>query len=326
MAYPVDPMKTKYWPEIFGEAGAVTTSASGEEIGEYSNYGDYIVQLVNLATTHETTTGGVPTSAIRVNTDAGDNMINSMLSARGHIDNAIPVKVTGKGSLSIYGYYPSGGAAELMRYRYGLRITKPTVYEKLLYNIDLTDEEKVLDDKFEISKKIAAGTLSGQSEHTYTKIYEVAKSITASSGANPTVGQIVHPLAGQKAVLLGISTEEHTTASEVFISVTRDGEQVMKLDSYGFKAQSDYQTNTAADDYQEQLNYEMPLYVVAMDKLRVWIENSGSAITSFKVRFRYGIAPLTILERVKWGLPLTDDEKMLADTYDLEDSARAGVF
>ena len=321
MAYPIDPMKTKYWPETFGESGSVTTSLSGEEIAEYSNYSDYIVQLVNLATTHETAAGGTPTSAIRVNTDAGDNMVNSMLSARGHIDNAIQNKVTGKESLSLYGYYPSGGTAELMRYRYGLRITKPTVYEKLLHNISLTDEEKALDTKFEISKKIAAGILSGQSEQQFTKIHEVAKSITAASGADPSIGSEIHPLAGQKVVLLGIATQEHTTASQVFISVTRDREQVMKLDSYGFMANS-----TGAAAYNEELNYEMPLNVVALDKLKVWIENTGSAITSFKARFRYGIANLTIIEKLRWGLLLTDDEKAIATAFDLEDAMRAGVL
>ena len=321
MSFPIDPMKTKYWPETFGESGSVTTSLSGEEIAEYSNYSDYIVQLVNLATTHETAAGGTPTSAIRVNTDAGDNMVNSMLSARGHIDNAIQNKVTGKESLSLYGYYPSGGTAELMRYRYGLRITKPTVYEKLLHNISLTDEEKALDTKFEISKKIDAGILSGQTEQQFTKIHEVAKSITAAIGANPSIGSEIHPLAGQKVVLLGIATEEHTTASQVFISVTRDREQVMKLDSYGFMSRS---VNGAT--YNEELNYEMPLNVVALDKLKVWIENTGALIDSFKVRFRYGIAKLTIIEKLRWGQLLTDDEKAIAVAFDLEDAMHAGVL
>lgn len=323
MAFPVDPMKTKYWPEVFGESGSVTlTTLSGVEIGEYSNYDDYIVQLVDLATTHETAAGGVPTSAIRVNADAGDNLINSMLSARGHIDNAIPVKVTGKESISLYGYYPSGGAAELMRYRYGLRITKPTVYEKLLHKIDLTDEEKLLDTKFEISKKIAAGILSGQAGQAFTKIYEVAKKLSPVADANPTVGAEIHPLSGYKAVLLGISVDEWATANQVFVSVTRDREQVMKLDTYGFMKKSENGTS-----YYEEANYEMPLHVVATDKLKVWLENTVSlAAAPHNVRFRYGIAPLTIMERIRWGLSLTDDERAIATELDLVDSVAAGVM
>lgn len=321
MAYPVDPQQVKYWPEIFGEAGSIAlTSLSGEVMGEYSSYSDYIVQLTDLATTHETAAGGVPTSAVRVNADAGNNLINSMLSARGHIDNAIPNKITGKESMALYGYYPIGGAAELMRYRYGLRITKPTVYEKLLLKMPLTDEEEALNVKFAIQKKIDAGILTGQTAQQFTKIYEVSKSITAASGANPTMGQEIHPLAGQKVVLLGIATEEHTTASEVFISVSRDTEQVMKLDTYAFKSKSENATN-----FTEQLNYEMPLHVVALDKLKVWIENPGSATTSFKCRFRYGIAPLTIIEKIRWGLPITDEEKAIASEFDLYDSVIAGV-
>lgn len=320
MAFPVDPMRTRYWPEIFGEAGSVTTTESGAEICEYSNYSDYIVQLVHLATTHETAAGGTPTSAIRVNTDAGDNLINSMVSARGHIDNAIPNVVTGKESLAMYGYYPSGGAAELMRVRAGFRITKPTVYEKLLSGMKLTDGEEALNTKFAIQKKIDAGILSGHTEPKYPEIYEVAKSITAASGANPTIGSEIHPLRGMKVVLLGIATEEHSTADQVFISVSRENEQVMKLDSYAFKQKSNDSTN-----YIEELNYEMPLHIVALDKLKVWVENTGSALTAFKVRFRYGIAPLTIIEKIRWGIPITEEESVVATEFDLADSVIAGV-
>ena len=321
MAYPVDPMKTKYWPEIFGEAGSITlTSSSGEEMASYSSYSDYIVQLVDLATTHETAAGGVPTSAVRVNTDSGSNLINSMVSARGHIGNAIPNKVTGKESMALYGYYPAGGAAELMRYRYGIRVTKPTVYEKLLLGMSLTDAEEALNAKFSIQKKISAGILTGQTQQQYTKIYEVAKSISALIGTNPTIGQEIHPLSGKKVVLLGIASEQQTDANEVFISVTRDGEQVMKLDTYAFMEKSEDTTN-----YTEQLNYEMSLHVVATDKLKVWIENTGSAITDFKCRFRYGIAPLTIIEKIRWGIPITDEENAIATEFDLGDSVIAGV-
>jgi len=322
MSYPIDPMRTKYWPEVFGEAGSATTTSSGVELVEYSGYSDYIVQLVDLATTHaQDGSSSVMTSAVRVNSDSGDNLINSMMSARGHIDNAIPQKITGVKSLGVYGYYPSGGAAELMRYRLGVRVTKPTVFEKILYKMSLTETEKVLDAKFDVAKKIRAGVLTGHTDQHFTKIYEVAKSITAASGANPTIGAEIHPLAGQKAVLLGIATEEHATASQVYISVNRENEQVMKLDAYAFENKSVHGTN-----YIEELNYEQSVYVVALDKLKVWIENTGSAITDFKVRFRYGIAPLTIIEKIRWGLEMTDEEKMVATEFDLFDGVLAGVF
>lgn len=312
MSFPVDPMKARYWPEVFGEAGSITTTLSGAEIATYSNFDDYIVQLVTLATSPETTDH----SAIRVNGDSGTNLVNSASEARYYMDRYEELKVTGEETLGLFGYYPSGVGGNTLQYRYGVRVTKPTVYEKLLLGMALTDVEEGLNAKFSIEKGILAGTLSGQPVQQFTKIYEVAKRFTSTAGDNPTIGPEIHPLPGQKAVLLGIAIEEHTPASEVFINVTRDGEQVMRMDAFGF-------LNTVGT-YDAQLNYEIPLYVVANDNLRVWVENTVG-ITGFKARFRYGIAPLTIIEKIRWGLTLSDDENAIAIEYDLVDAVLAGV-
>ena len=315
MAYPVDPLKARYWPEIFGEAGYVLTTESGTEIASYSSYGDYIVQLVSLGTDPEATGPGM----IRVNSDAGDNLVNSPSTARFYMDRHEDLKVTGAESLSAYGYYPAGGGAANLRYRYGLRVTKPTVYEKLLLQMSLTESEEALNAKFGIQKRINAGILSGQTITQFSKIYEVAKRLTSLADVNPTIGAEVHPLAGQKAVLLGISMDEWATADQVFVNVTRDGEQVMRMDAYAFL------DSVGAGAYTAESNYETPLHVVATDKLRVWVENTVSIAAGFNVRFKYGIAPLTIMEKIKWGMPITDEENSIAMEFDLADSVVAGV-
>jgi hypothetical protein len=316
MAYPVDPMRTKYWPEVFGEAGYVLTTESGTEIASYSSYGDYIAQIVTLGTDPEATGPGT----IRVNNDSGSNLINSSSTARYYMDRHEDLKVNGIESLSLYGYFPSGGGAANLRYRYGLRVTKPTVYEKLLLKMSLTDAEEALNTKFAISKKINAGILSGQTTQQYTKIYEVAKTFASLADVNPTIGQEIHPLAGEKAVLLGIAVDGWANADEVFINVTRDGEQVMRMDAYAFL------DSVGAGAYDAESNYEIPLHVVAIDKLKVWVENTVTlAVTNLNVRFKYGIAPLTIIEKIRWGLPITDEENAIAMEFDLVDSVVAGV-
>jgi len=141
---------------------------------------------------------------------------------------------------------------------------------------------------------------------------------------NPTVGQEIHPLTGQKAVLLSIAVDEGPAANQVFVNVTRDGEQVMRMDTYGF--QETIIDNVAGTTYVAQSNYEIPLHVVAIDKLKVWIENTVTlAVTPLNVRFKYGIAPLTIIEKIRWGLPITDEENAIAMEFDLADSVIAGV-
>lgn len=319
MAYPVDPGRTIYWPEVFGEAGVVDNSVSGTEIASYNNYGDYIVQLVTLATGPETTDH----SLIRVNSDAGSNLLNSSTEARFYADKHEELKVTGIESLALYCHAATPTPSEV-QYRYGIRVTKPTVHEKLLLGMSLSDSEAALNTKFSIEKKIQAGVLGGHTEQQFTKIYEVAKRLTSLADVNPTVGQEIHPLAGHKVVLLSIAVDEGPAANQVYVNVTRDGEQVMRMDSYGF--QQTIVDNLGATNYDAQSNYEIPLYVVATDKLRVWVENTVSlAGTPLHVRFKYGIAPLTIIEKIRWGIALTDDENAIATEFDLTDSVLAGV-
>lgn len=319
MAYPVDPMRTKYWPEIFGEAGIVANSVSGTEIASYNNYHDYVVQLVSLATGPETTDH----SLIRVNADGGTNLINSPTEARFYADKHEEVKITGAKSLALY-CHASVSTPSNVQYRYGIRVTKPTVYEKLLLKIGLTEEEELLNQKFSIQKRINAGTLTGQTAQQFTGIYEVSRRLSDLADVNPGVGQEIHPLPGHKVVLLSIAVDEGPAANQVFVNVDRDGEQVMKMDSYGF--QQTIVDNVGGTTYVAQSNYEIPLHVVAIDKLRVWIENTVSlAGTPLNVRFKYGIAPLTIIEKLRWGMILSDEEKSISAEFDLEDSVVAGV-
>lgn len=319
MAFPIDPMRSLYWPEVFGEAGIVENSVDGTEIASYSNYGDYITQLVTLATGPETTDH----SLIRVNSDAGSNLLNSATEARFYADKHEDLKVTGIDSLSLYCHAPTPTPSEV-QYRYGIRVTKPTVYEKLLLGISLSDSEEALNTKFSIEKKIRAGILSGHTEQQFTKIYEVAKRFTSLANVNPTIGQEIHPLAGYKVVLLSIAVDEGPGANQVYVNVTRDGERVMRMDTYGF--QQTIVDNLGATNYDAQSNYEIPLYVVATDTLRVWIENTVSlALVPLHVRFKYGIAPLTVIEKIRWGLPITDEENAIVTEFDLTDSVLAGV-
>lgn len=313
MAFPVDPMKAKYWPEIFGEAGIVANSVDGTEIASYSNYHDYIVQLVTLATTPEATDH----SMIRVNSDAGANLLDSATEARNYIDKHADVKITGVESLALYCHAPTSTPSNV-QYLYGIRVSKPTVYEKLLLKIDLSDEEEALNQKFSIQKKIDAGILTEQTAQPFTKIYEVAKRFTSAININPSVGSEIHPLHGQKVVLLGISVDYWATANQVFVNVTRDGEHVMKLDAHAF-------ADAADATYNAEMNYEIPLHVVATDNLRVWIENTASIATGLNVRYRYGIAPLTIIEKIRWGIPINDEENAIAMELDLGDAVIAGV-
>jgi hypothetical protein len=304
---------------VFAEAGEIATTLSGAQIADYSNYYDRIVQLVTLGTVPMAPTTG----SVRVNTDAGDNKVDSVAEARPYMNNVDDLKVTGITSMTLFGYYPPGGATGNLLYRYGVRVTKPTVIEKLLYQIQLTDEETALDTKFGISKNIAAGIYGGKTETQFSKIFEVARNVNVAANVDLTVDRAIHPLAGQKVVLLGLAIEEYAANPNImFLSVKRDGEQVMKLDAHAFV---DVVGGTLAPVFLNEMNYEMPCYVNALDRLEVFIESSVG-VNNIKVRFRYGLAPLTIIDKIRWGIPLTDTDNTIAGELDLFDSVKAGVL
>jgi len=77
--------------------------------------------------------------------------------------------------------------------------------------------------------------------------------------------------------------------------------------------------------FKNEMNYELPCYVVALDQLEVFIESTAT-VADVKVRFRYGIAPLTIVDKLRWGLPLTEVDTTIANELDLVDSVKAGMM
>ncbi len=307
----IDPTKAKLFPEELPEAIVTTAAASGTSIASYAAFSPYVMSLKKLWT------GQTPGVTLRMDSDSGHAVLESPLESR---PTRLPVEIDliAQESMDLWAV----GTAFPSYYAYTLRVTKPTIFEKIKYSITLTDDEKALADEFDIKRKYLAGTLglrSGDITSQFKRIYEVAKRVTVTAGGNERVGRIINVKSGEKAVLLGIAVDRDAVstkcggpgANNTYITINRDviDSAHVRMDCLAMPS----------------LDTEMPCYIPALDRHEILIE-SVTGITDLPVRYRYGVANLTLLEKIRWEQAMTADEKKTATEFDLYDSVKAGIL
>lgn len=313
-----DPTKCKLFPEEIPEAitiNAAASTASGTSIASYASFSPYVMQLKKLWTWQTALAASV---TLRVDIDSGHAVIESPLPSRSALFHA-DLDLIAQDNMDLWSVGVTAAGLNSY-YTYTMRVTKPTIFEKIKNSIGLTDDEKSLADEFDIKRKYLAGILASRGVNTeqFKKIYEVAKSVTVAAGSNTRVGKIINVKKGEKAVLLGISVDSaaaialNTAANDTYFTVNRDSidTSYIKLDCAAMPT----------------LNYETPCYIPALDKLEILIESATAG--TLPVRYRYGIANMTLMEKIRWGQEgtMTADEKKTADEFDLYDSVKAGVL
>ncbi|MDD5614965.1 MAG: hypothetical protein PHH85_02050 [Candidatus Methanoperedens sp.] len=304
----IDPKRAKLYPEELPEASAITASASGASIASYAAFSPYAMFVKNIAT------GQTPDVTLRIDNDGGHAVVESPFVARPERLFS-PVDIACYDSLDMWAV----GSAYRTYCTYLLRITKMTVFEKIRYGLPLNTDEQALDSSFEISKKFSAGILRGLDVQEFKKTYEVARLVTVAANSSTGVGRIINVKSGEKAVLLGISVDSSMTSTrfggagpnDTYFTLNRD-----KIDTAHIKLDINAMPG---------IDVEVPCYIPAVDRHEVIIE-STTGITNLPVRYRYGVAPLTLLEKIKWEQPISDSDQVIIDELGLEDAILAGVF
>ena len=301
----IDPTKCRLYPETIPEALAITSSASGTSIASYAAFKPFVMVLKDLITNQ------VATETLRIDTDAGHGVIESPLAARPLLEPT-ELDILIENSMDLWAI----GATAEARYAYTLRVTQLTVFEKIKYGVALTTEESALAKEYDIARKYLAGIMKASDIPQFKRIIEVAKQVTVAAGDTTRVGRIINVKNGEKAVLLGMSADSATVAGSVgsndtYLAVNRDVRDLnyVKLDTIAMPV----------------LTHEMPCYIPAIDRLEIELQ-SVTGIAALPVRYRYGIADLTVLEKIRWGLPLTDVEAQSAESFNLFDAVSAGVL
>jgi len=304
----VDPTKCRLFPEILPESMAITQSASGTNIASYAAFQPFAMSLKQLYTNQ--VIGG----SIRIDTDAGHGVVESPSRARPEFE-PVDLDVLVEDSMDLWAI----GTVREALFAYTLRITQHTVFEKIKYGITLTKEEAALAEKYDIQKKYLAGILRTVDAPQFKRIVEVPKEITAAAGVPARVGRIINVKKGEKAVIIGMSVDSDAIqavmggpgSNDTYLVVNRDVRDLayVKLDCLAMPT----------------IHNEISCHVPAIDRLEITIE-SATGITDLPVRYRYGIADLSIIEKIRWGLRLSDTEAQDAENLNLFDAMAAGVL
>lgn len=309
----IDPTKAKLFPEELPEAISIAianATASGTSIASYGSFSPYIMSLKKLWSSQNTDV------TLRLDIDSGHAILESPLRTRSGLFPS-EIDLIAQNSMDMWAV---GAAAANSYFAYTMRVTKPTIFEKLKNSITLDASEQTLADSFDIKRKYLAGILGLKSSDAaqFKKIYEVNKLVTVAANSHTRVGKLINVKSGEKAVLLGIGVDSAQVAgvpgaNNTYFTLNRDISDTtyIKLDCAAMPT----------------LNYEMSCFIPALNRLEILIE-SITGITDLEVRYRYGIANITLMEKIRWGLEstLTADEKKTADEFDLFDSVKAGVL
>lgn len=299
----------KLFPEVHLESVVKDIPVGDTQINEYSTFSPYIISLRELAATRNLDL------EIRLNRDHASEFIKSNAGARFDYGMSEKLDAVAKGSMILSATSVGALTQTNQRFRYAIRVTQPTTYEKIKYKLALDPEDIRLDEKYEISKKIDAGIMrslgSMELNQKVDYIKEVAKKITTAATTDGVqIGSTIHPPDGKKAVLLSVTTEVAGTPNQVYMHVSRDKDpNIDQLDCYAMPGVAE----------------EQGCYIPCIDEMTVRIV-TGINITDFRVRYRYGVSKITILDKKRWRLPLSPEEEAIADQYDLDDVFVAGVL
>lgn len=299
----INPVHARLYPEILPEAITVTASPSGTPIASYAKFSPYVVILNSLFT--DVTQDVV----LRVGQDSAYATLQSEGEARSNREEAT-LEIPCASALDLWA---KGAISESSRTAYTMRITKPTILEKIKYGYSLSTDERALADQFGVSKMFKSGLMKVATTPMYREVLEVAEKVSVTAGGNTQVGSLINVRAGQKAVILSIGTDySHSAvvANSTFITVNRDisDKAYVKLDTFAMPG----------------LNHDINCYIPGIDRLEVILE-SAVVITDMPVRYKYAISDLTIMEKIRWNVGLTADESAIANEMDLYNAIATGV-
>ena len=312
----IRPSLAKYVPEDIPGAQVVDlvdgTPYDIESITRFSKIpGEYIVTLLSFGLrSHANVT-------FYTNADGFTRVIDSETYGCYHLDSDEEVFVPAVSTM----YLKLLSDADVNDYpiRYLIRVSKPSVLEKLLYGIVLTDKDTPLNNKFELSNRILSNDLPTHKPMLVSR-KQITRKMTATAADNPQIGETLTVPKNRYIVLDEIAVDGFETGvTDNSIVIDRDlDDDYVSLNCY---AMPPFVTGILPDI---PLSYPMKMGIPAVDKLSVYLEN-GSDVTDWRVRFKYSTYVLTIPKKIKWGLGLTDDEETIATANDLYDKVKAGL-
>ena len=301
----IDPKLATLYPEEHVDAQVVMSIEGGVQVSLYSSFSPYMIRLRSLATSRN------PNTIVRVSVDGAAEVIRAATLARFDYDIPEEVDLPALKTLAVTLTSDVGSGNILGQIvRHSLAITRPTVYEKVKYGLSLNEEERELDVQFGISEKINSGVLRALDNQQFLQIKEIAVRMNAAANANPILWRDLQATTGKKVILLGITADAPLAANTVFVRVDRDAtNNLQRYDTFALPT----------------VSQEQRCYIPAIDKIRLTLVNTVAVVNQL-VRYRYAIAKITLVDKLRWGLSLDDTEQAIIDNLDLGNVVKAGVM
>lgn len=287
----------KYPPESFLSATPTDLQAGENKVAEYTGFAPYILVLQGFSFNRASGFGLVidadKVSRVVELTDLG--------SVKGlDKEEAIKLPITLIGTMKITA--PSATTAYPWRHR--VTVFRPTVLLKMQLGLQLSDEELSLAEKYGLPRLLS---LAKPTPYDIWEGIEEWRAVSASLSTSGTLCRVLVPK-GKKVILASVSASRPSAPASAYLTVSRDGtDNVLNLDLYCLPS----------------LDWEAPVRVVSLEKLEVKLDVKTSG--TYNVRVTYGMGRLTLPDKVRWGLDLTEDERRIAEEEGLFEKVRVGL-
>ena len=313
-----NPIDIKYCPEIIPHGDLVDLAAGVDtKMKTFTKFVPRKVTLIGMT--------GVQTDGrrFRVSADGNDNAINADLGALkdASLNEMNELGILSTKELVIRGYSPV--IVNNFQSRFLIRVDKLSIVDRILLGLPMTNVDKEIEKKFNIRDRISIGIAPITSlDKTIMRSRLLAESVkdvvvsevvSVSAGGSAVVGNKVSVPSGYKAVVIDIAAEQGTPGDNTRFKLLRDD-------------QTDYvDVDTSC---MGTINYNTECFIPVLDSFRVTL-SSTNPVNDQSVRYRYVIAPLTIIDKLRWYdsplVELTDNELTLAESEDMFDKISAGL-
>lgn len=311
----VRPSLAKYFPEDIPGSQVVDlvsgTPYSIESITRFSKIpGEYLVTLLSF---------GLSANAnvtFYTNADAYERIIDAETYGCYHLDNEEDVFIPAKSTLYLKLLSDAGVSDYPIRYL--IRVSKPSVLDKILYGITLTDNDNSINNMYKLGDRILRNDIPVHRPMLVSR-KEIARKVTASAGIQQ-IGETITVPKNRFIVLDEIAVDGYESAvTDNTIVVDRDLDtSYISLNCYSMPP---FVTGVTPNI---PLSNAMRIGIPAVDKLSVYLDNDSS-VTNWRVRFKYSTYVLTIPDKIRWGIGLTSKEDDIAKRNDLANKVKAGL-
>lgn len=340
----------RYPTEVLPEVFRVNVPTSGMEVAKYTNFGKRLIEIRNVVSTRPAT---YPVETV-VSTDKSDEALKLYSAAQADVWYDDTAAISNKTIASSYANIRqrSIGGNEpniitryhvvvrnynmLDLYRWGIRDPQ-TALSMVESRLDDASKARILETA-NLTERALIGNLpihqdllNPSVEEQFEEVKEISRQIpglAAGGGSHVLSGAWTRVPPGYVAVILGIGVDAAQIQDNLdeggadpfdacYIFVSRDDlMNYVRMDAVAMPS-----GDTGAPDV------DMRMYIPACQKFQVEIINNhatNAVEPNLRMRVRYGLRKMTVVDHQKWGMPYATDVEQAAanaliEKYQLND-------